>query len=104
MAKRIPLLRLRIVLIAIPIGVIVALVTLCFREVLLCINHQLSGGRNDITVAMMVLPWYFWPLFVAADGVLAGAILHYALRLEKLQSLPTDYLQVIHLGLDAVPT
>lgn len=104
MAKLIPLLRLRIVLIAIPVGAIAALVTLCFREVLLWINQQLFGGRTDITVAMTVWPWYFWPLIVAAGGVLAGGILHYALTLEKQQSLPTDYLQVIHLRLDAVPT
>ncbi len=104
MAKLIPLLRLRIVLIAIPVGAIASLVTLCFREVLLWINQGLFGGRTDITSAMQVWPWYLWPLIVAVGGVLAGVILQYALTLEKRYRLPTDYLEVINARLDAIPT
>ena len=91
-------------LVAIPVGLAASLVTLAFRGVIELINRLLFSSDSDITVAMHVWPWIFWPLLVGAGGVLAGFFLRYAVSIEKQQTVKTDYLEVINARLDAVPT
>ncbi|WP_033792283.1 chloride channel protein [Pantoea septica] len=91
-------------LVAIPVGLAASLVTLAFRGVIELINRVLFSSDNEITVAMHVWPWIFWPLLVGAGGVLAGFFLRYAVSIEQQQTVKTDYLEVINARLDAVPT
>ncbi|CAK6489119.1 Voltage-gated ClC-type chloride channel ClcB [Pantoea sp. Nvir] len=91
-------------LVAIPVGVAASLVTLAFRGVIELINRVLFSSDSEITVAMHVWPWIFWPLLVGAGGVLAGFFLRYAVSIEQQQTVKTDYLEVINARLDAVPT
>ncbi|MCA1178751.1 MULTISPECIES: chloride channel protein [unclassified Pantoea] len=91
-------------LIAIPVGFVASLVTLAFRGVIDLINRLLFNSDSEITVAMHVWPWIFWPLLVGAGGVLAGFFLRYAVAIEKQETIKTDYLEVINARLDAVPT
>jgi len=91
-------------LIAIPVGCVASLVTLAFRGVIDVINRLLFNSDNEITVAMHVWPWIFWPLLVGAGGVIAGFFLRYAVAIEKQETVQTDYLEVINARLDAVPT
>ena len=91
-------------LIAIPVGCVASLVTLAFRGVIELINHLLFNSDSEITVAMHVWPWIFWPLLVGAGGVVAGFFLRYAVAIEKQETVQTDYLEVINARLDAVPT
>jgi len=91
-------------LIAIPVGCVASLVTLAFRGVIELINYLLFNSDSEITVAMHVWPWIFWPLLVGAGGVLAGFFLRYAVAIEKQETVQTDYLEVINARLDAVPT
>lgn len=91
-------------LIAIPAGITGAIVTLGFRHAIEFFNDLLFGRSDDITRAMHVWPWFFWPLIVGGGGVVAGFFLRYAVRLEKKQHINTDYLDVINARLDAVPT
>jgi len=91
-------------LIAIPVGLVASLVTLAFRGAIELINHVLFQSDNEITVAMHVWPWVFWPLLVGAGGVLAGWFLRYAVAIEQQETVKTDYLEVINARLDAVPT
>lgn len=91
-------------LVAIPVGLAASLVTLAFRGVIDLINRLLFSSDSEITVAMHVWPWIFWPLLVGAGGVLAGFFLRYAVSIEKQQTVKTDYLEVINARLDAVPT
>jgi CIC family chloride channel protein len=79
-------------------------VTLAFRGVIELINYLLFNSDSEITVAMHVWPWIFWPLLVGAGGVLAGFFLRYAVAIEKQETVQTDYLEVINARLDAVPT
>ena len=91
-------------LVAIPVGFVASWVTLGFREVITLINRVLFHSNNEITVAMHVWPWFFWPLLVGAGGVLAGFFLRYAVMIEQRKTVKTDYLEVINARLDAVPT
>ncbi|ALV90937.1 MULTISPECIES: chloride channel protein [Pantoea] len=91
-------------LIAIPVGFVASLVTLAFRGVIDLINRLLFNSDSEITVAMHVWPWIFWPLLVGAGGVLAGYFLRFAVAIEKQETVKTDYLEVINARLDAVPT
>ena len=91
-------------LVAIPVGLAASLVTLAFRGVIELINRLLFNSDSEITVAMHVWPWIFWPLLVGAGGVLAGFFLRYAVSIEQQQTVKTDYLEVINARLDAVPT
>lgn len=91
-------------LVAIPVGLAASLVTLAFRGVIELINRLLFNSGSEITVAMHVWPWIFWPLLVGAGGVLAGFFLRYAVSIEQQQTVKTDYLEVINARLDAVPT
>ena len=91
-------------LVAIPVGLAASLVTLAFRGVIELINRLLFNSGSEITVAMHVWPWIFWPLLVGAGGVLAGFFLRYAVSIEQRQTVKTDYLEVINARLDAVPT
>lgn len=91
-------------LIAIPVGFVASLVTLAFRGVIDLINRLLFNSDSEITVAMHVWPWIFWPLLVGAGGVLAGFFLRYAVAIENQETVKTDYLEVINARLDAVPT
>ncbi|MCG7389901.1 chloride channel protein [Pantoea sp. ACRSB] len=91
-------------MVAIPVGLAASLVTLAFRGIIELINRLLFGSSNEITVAMHVWPWIFWPLLVGAGGVLAGFFLRYAVSIEQQQTVKTDYLEVINARLDAVPT
>jgi len=91
-------------MVAIPVGLAASLVTLAFRGIIELINRLLFSSDNEITVAMHVWPWIFWPLLVGAGGVLAGFFLRYAVSIEQQQTVKTDYLEVINARLDAVPT
>ena len=91
-------------MVAIPVGLAASLVTLAFRSIIELINRLLFSSSNEITVAMHVWPWIFWPLLVGAGGVLAGFFLRYAVSIEQQQTVKTDYLEVINARLDAVPT
>ena len=91
-------------LIAIPVGCVASLVTLAFRGVIDLINRLLFNSDSEITVAMHVWPWIFWPLLVGVGGVLAGWFLRFAVDIEKQETVKTDYLEVINARLDAVPT
>ncbi|WP_416411547.1 chloride channel protein [Pantoea sp. App145] len=91
-------------LIAIPVGCAASLVTLAFRGVIDLINRLLFHSDSEITVAMHVWPWIFWPLLVGAGGLLAGWFLRYAVSIEQQETVKTDYLEVINARLDAVPT
>lgn len=91
-------------MVAIPVGLAASLVTLAFRGIIELINRLLFSSSNEITVAMHVWPWIFWPLLVGAGGVLAGFFLRYAVSIEQQQTVKTDYLEVINARLDAVPT
>lgn len=91
-------------LVAIPVGLAASLVTLAFRGVIELINRLLFNSGSEISVAMHVWPWIFWPLLVGAGGVLAGFFLRYAVSIEQQQTVKTDYLEVINARLDAVPT
>ena len=91
-------------LIAIPVGLVASLVTLAFRGIIDLINHLLFHSDSEITVAMHVWPWIFWPLLVGAGGLLAGWFLRYAVAIEQQETVKTDYLEVINARLDAVPT
>jgi len=92
------------ILVAIPVGLVASLVTLGFRELIHLIETAVFDGQQDITEAMHVYPWYFWPLIVGAGGVIAGFFLRYATALEQKETVRTDYLEVINARLDAVPT
>lgn len=92
------------ILVAIPVGLVASLVTLGFRELIHLIETGVFDGQQDITEAMHVYPWYFWPLIVGAGGVIAGFFLRYATALEQKETVRTDYLEVINARLDAVPT
>lgn len=91
------------ILVAIPVGLVASLITLLFREAIDLIDRLLFAGHTDITQAMHVYPWYFWPLIVGAGGVVAGFFLRYATTIEQNQTVRTDYLEVINAQLDAVP-
>ena len=91
-------------LIAVPVGCAGAMVTLGFRLIIEWVNRLLFGRSDDITLAMHVWPWFFWPVIVGGGGVIAGFFLRYAVALEKKQAVGTDYLDVLNARLDAVPT
>ncbi|KOC89818.1 chloride channel protein, partial [Winslowiella iniecta] len=92
------------ILVAIPVGFAASLVTLGFRLLIELINQLLFNSQQDITQAMTVYPWFFWPLIVGAGGVIAGFFLKYATSIEQKETVKTDYLEVINARLDAVPT
>ena len=91
-------------LLAIPVGIAGASVTLGFRLVIALFNLIVFGQSDDITQAMQVWPWYCWPIIVGGGGAVAGVLLHYAVKLEKQTAIKTDYLDVINARLNAVPT
>lgn len=70
-------------LIAIPVGCAGAMVTLGFRLVIECVNRLLFGRSDDITQAMHVWPWFFWPVIVGGGGVIAGFSCAMPLLLKK---------------------
>lgn len=90
--------------IAIPVGIAAALVTLGFRLVIEWFNLLMFGRRDDITQAMQVWPWFCWPIIVGIGGVVAGIILQLAVNHEKQTAIKTDYLEVLNARLNAVPT
>lgn len=92
------------ILVAIPTGFAASLVTLGFRRVIELINSLVFGTRQDVTQAIGVYPWYFWPLIVGIGGLIAGFFLRYATAIEQKETVRTDYLEVINARLDAVPT
>ena len=53
-------------------GPVASLVTLAFRGIIDLINHLLFHSDSEITVAMHVWPWIFWPLLVG--GRAAGRL------------------------------
>ncbi|MBM7343319.1 chloride channel protein [Pantoea coffeiphila] len=92
------------ILVAIPVGLVASLVTLGFRKLIELIDLLVFSGEQDITEAMHVYPWYFWPLIVGIGGLIAGFFLRYATALEQKDTIRTDYLDVINARLDSVPT
>ncbi|WP_034918780.1 chloride channel protein [Erwinia sp. 9145] len=92
------------ILVAVPVGLVATLATLGFRALIELITAMIFGTRHDVTQAMTVYPWYFWPLIVGSGGVIAGFFLRYAAAIEQKETVRTDYLDVINARLDAVPT
>ncbi|MFZ4835247.1 chloride channel protein [Rouxiella sp. Mn2063] len=90
-------------LIAIPVGIIAALVTVCFRLAISAINGLMFTDGSDITKAFNEYPWITWPLVTAAGGVIAGLILQQALRYEARHGKMPDYLDVIDKRLPGIP-
>lgn len=91
------------ILIAIPVGSIASLVTLGFRELVETISAMFFGHNHDITQAIRVYPWFFWPLILGSGGLIAGFFLKYATSIERKSTVKTDYLEIINARLDAVP-
>ncbi|WP_045046724.1 chloride channel protein [Rouxiella chamberiensis] len=90
-------------LIAIPAGIIAALVTIGFRLAIGGINGLMFYNGSDITRAFNEYPLIVWPLITAVGGVVAGFILHWALRYEARHGKMPDYLDVIDQRLPGIP-
>ncbi|NMC25766.1 MAG: chloride channel protein, partial [Serratia sp.] len=70
-------------LIAIPTGIVAALVTIAFRGAISGINGLMFADGSDITKAFNEYPRLVWPLITTAGGIIAGFILLWALRHEE---------------------
>lgn len=90
-------------LIAIPAGIIAALVTIGFRLAISGINGLMFTDGSDITRAFSEYPKIFWPLITTAGGAIAGFILYWALRYESRNGKMPDYLDVIDQRLPGIP-
>ncbi|MDR3430302.1 MAG: chloride channel protein [Rouxiella aceris] len=90
-------------LIAIPAGIIAALVTVGFRLAITEINDLMFTDGSDITRAFVEYPRIVWPLITTCGGVLAGGILYWALRYEARNGKMPDYLDVIDQRLPGIP-
>ncbi len=90
-------------LIAIPAGIIAALVTIGFRLAISGINGLMFTDGSDITRAFNEYPHVFWPLITTVGGVVAGFILYWALRYESRNGKMPDYLDVIDKRLPGIP-
>lgn len=98
-----PGLRIRTLLIAVPIGVVAAMVTFAFRLAIEGLTRVIFGTGVEITEAMPRYPVYLWPLVVGAGGVIAGLFMAAARRIEKKEQLNTDYLQVLGAQINRLP-
>jgi CIC family chloride channel protein len=90
-------------LIAIPAGIIAALVTIGFRLAIGGIDGLMFKDGSDITRAFNEYPLIVWPIITAVGGVVAGFILHWALRYESRNGKMPDYLDVIDKRLPGIP-
>src|SRR5471032_1758977 len=90
-------------LIAIPAGIIAALVTIAFRGAISGINDLMFSDGTDITKAFLEYPRLVWPLITAAGGIVAGFILLWALNVERKHGKMPDYLDVIDQRLPGIP-
>src|SRR5476651_2681456 len=90
-------------LIAIPIGIVAALVTIAFRSAISGINDLMFSDGTDITKAFLEYPRLVWPLITAAGGIVAGFILLWALNVERKHGKMPDYLDVIDQRLPGIP-
>ncbi|MGC6387147.1 chloride channel protein [Ewingella sp. S1.OA.A_B6] len=90
-------------LIAIPAGIIAALVTIAFRGAISGINGLMFTDGNDITKAFLEYPRAIWPLITTVGGVIAGFILLWALNVERRHGNMPDYLDVIDQRLPGIP-
>ncbi|CAM3563100.1 chloride channel protein [Rouxiella silvae] len=91
------------VLIAIPAGIIAALVTIGFRLAISGINGLMFTDGSDITRAFREYPLLAWPLITTVGGVVAGFILYWAMRHESRNGKMPDYLDVIDQRLPGIP-
>lgn len=89
--------------IAIPAGIIAALVTIAFRLAISGINGLMFNDGSDITRAFNEYPAWLWPFITGVGGVIAGFILLLALRYESLHGQMPDYLDVIDRRLPGIP-
>ncbi|WP_426785902.1 chloride channel protein (plasmid) [Rahnella variigena] len=90
-------------LIAIPAGIVAALVTIAFRGAISGVNGLMFTDGSDITKAFNEYPKLIWPLITTAGGVIAGFILILALRYENKHGKMPDYLDVIDQRLPGIP-
>ena len=90
-------------LIAIPIGIVAALVTIAFRSAISGINDLMFSDGTDITKAFLEYPKMMWPLITTVGGVIAGFILLWALKVESKHGKMPDYLDVIDQRLPGIP-
>ncbi|WP_114193407.1 chloride channel protein [Edaphovirga cremea] len=90
-------------LIAIPAGILAALVTIIFREAISGINGLMFSDGSDITRAFYEFPRFFWPVITGFGGLLAGLLLHLCLSYEKKAGTSPDYLDVIDKKLPGIP-
>jgi len=90
-------------LIAIPAGIIAALVTIGFRGAISGINGLMFTDGTDITKAFVEYPRMVWPLITAAGGIIAGFILLWAISVERKHGKMPDYLDVIDQRLPGIP-
>lgn len=98
-----PGLRIRSLLIAVPIGVVAAMVTLGFRLAIEGLTRVIFGTGVEITQAMPRYPLYLWPVVVGAGGAIAGLFLGAARHIEKKEKVNTDYLQVLGAQINRLP-
>lgn len=88
---------------AIPAGVVAALVTVLFREAIAAIDGMLFTNGTDITRAFLAYPRWVWPLITGTGGVVAGVLLWQAQRVEARRGAAPDYLDVIDKRLPGIP-
>jgi CIC family chloride channel protein len=93
----------RNLLIAIPAGVIAALVTILFRSAITYIDDVIFHDGSDITQAFAHYSNMMWPLITGIGGVLAGYILYCVGKYEKRHGTMPDYLDVIDQRLPEIP-
>ncbi|QCR35880.1 chloride channel protein [Nissabacter sp. SGAir0207] len=90
-------------LLALPVGIIAALVTVLFREAISAVNGVMFQDGTDITRAFLEYPRWIWPLITGCGGLVAGALLWQARRVEARQGSAPDYLEVIDRRLPGIP-
>lgn len=90
-------------LIAIPAGIIAALVTIAFRGAISGINGLMFTNGGDIAQAFLEYPRAIWPLITTFGGVIAGFILLWAFHVERKHGKMPDYLDVIDQRLPGIP-
>lgn len=90
------------VALALPIGVLAALLTSAFRLGIEALDSALLGSQADITVHFAALPWYWRLLLPTLGALLAGALLSWERRLRR-EPGERDYMEAIAEGDGRVP-
>jgi len=94
---------LRLIVLAIGLGVAGGLAAHLFRWVLEHATEALFGSNADITVLFGGLPWYARLALPALGGAIAGAILMWAQRRERETGEVSEYLETIDGRMGRIP-